>query len=459
MRPTRICHLQRCESNAPVRKPLGRVDQDGLGGADLVQTEVVLRQVDRRVDLRVAELRGPAEIERLPVQVDRVPQVAELLVQPSGGVHAPRDAVLVLALAALLTHLVEELEGQVPFAQPCVGVAEEAERNELVESLVTRLGEPCCLSPVLERRAILAAPARVSAQPREIGDQRAGEAPPAADLDGAEQLRVRLPELPGLLVHHAERVEAARQDPLVARLVGDHHGLSGALLHVALVGLGEPPPVGAGLVAEGLALLDPVAEPRRRLLHRLEVGHRLVVARHEVPDEPPRLVDRHQVRVARGRAHPGRGLERLGVEVDRLPVGEDRPGTVPRASRVRERLRPHLPMREVMGELGDVLVEPVGVQRLDRASHELVKRAAPRLEKAPVRHVLDEGVLEDVLQVREERLLVDELEGAQVGERFIEAALDVGDPAQEVRAELPADHGGRLDRALPRVGEPVDPAP
>src|SRR5262249_16290640 len=147
-------------------------------------------------------LRGATELKRFPVQLHGVSEVTELLMEPAAGVHPAGDPVLVLALPALLLHLVEDLEADVPFAKTDVGIAEGAERHELVESLVDRAGELRRLPRVLDGRTILSSPARVSAKPCEVRRQRAAQVPPPADLDRAEQLHVRFAKAAGLLVHH-----------------------------------------------------------------------------------------------------------------------------------------------------------------------------------------------------------------------------------------------------------------
>ena len=64
-----------------------------------------------------------------------------------------------------------------------------------------------------------------------------------------------------------------------------------------------------------------------------------------------------------------------------------------------------------MGELFDVLDETVGVEPLDRLRDARVERAAPLTEHAAVGDLVGEGVLERLLDLGEERRLVEELGG------------------------------------------------
>ena len=74
--------------------------------------------------------------------------------------------------------------------------------------------------------------------------------------------------------------------------------------------------------------------------------------------------------------------------------------------------------RKVMGEDFVVLAEPLGVEFLEGEADEAVQLLAPLHEERVVGHVMGEGVLEHIGQLREERLFVDQLDRLELSEKF-----------------------------------------
>src|SRR5262249_28700124 len=94
---------------------------------------------------------------------------------------------------------------------------------------------------------------------------------------------------------------------------------------------------------------------------------------------------------------------RLGVRVDpgRAIAGEQR---------VLDRRLRLVAAREMVGEHTGLLLELIGVEGLDAAPDAAVEGLPPRREQALAHDVLDHGVLEPVLELREEARLVDEVQ-------------------------------------------------
>jgi hypothetical protein len=82
--------------------------------------------------------------------------------------------------------------------------------------------------------------------------------------------------------------------------------------------------------------------------------------------------------------------------------------------------------------------------------------AAPLAQQAVVGHVLDDRVLEDVGGLRQEALLVDELERLQLAQHRVHLLAHARDPAQRADQELSPDDRGELHRPLALLAEPVE---
>ena len=105
----------------------------------------------------------------------------------------------------------------------------------------------------------------------------------------------------------------------------------------------------------------------------------------------------------------------------------------------------------------DLVAEVVDVELLDRLDDPSVEQAPPLMQEAAVRHLEGEGVLERVLELREETRLVDELRRLQPGEPGAQRILgEVGHRLQQREGDLSTDDGRRLQQALVGGGQAVD---
>ena len=122
------------------------------------------------------------------------------------------------------------------------------------------------------------------------------------------------------------------------------------------------------------------------------------------------------------------------------------------------RLLPHLAPERVVGQPLDVLGQAVwdGAPR-SASTIAGVEAPPPILEQAPVGHVVGQGVLEGVLEIREEPRLVEELGGLEVARPAAERLLRLlRDGLEEGEGHVLADDGGGLEQPLVLGREPVD---
>jgi len=120
-------------------------------------------------------------------------------------------------------------------------------------------------------------------------------------------------------------------------------------------------------------------------------------------------------------------------------------------------LVPSLAAEGVMGQTVDVLGEAVRIEPFDRIDDAGVESATLILEKARIRNLVCERMLEAVLEVGEERRFVQELAAlepteptAQVGVRCLIDGL------QEGEGDILANDRGGLEEPLVVGWEPVD---
>jgi hypothetical protein len=109
----------------------------------------------------------------------------------------------------------------------------------------------------------------------------------------------------------------------------------------------------------------------------------------------------------------------------------------------------------VVRQLLVVLMEAIRIELLDGAAHGLVELLATLDEKAVVRHVLDDRVLEDVRRLGQESLLIDDLERFQLAQQTIELTGEPGDALQQALEELATDDRRELHRALAVLAQAV----
>ena len=102
-----------------------------------------------------------------------------------------------------------------------------------------------------------------------------------------------------------------------------------------------------------------------------------------------------------------------------------------------------------MGEPLDVIVEPTGVEPLDRLHATQVKLATALGQQARVDDLVDERVLEGVLEGRGNRGLVDEFGRHEAAQRPTHDVLgQVDDGLHDREGHILADHGSTLEQGL-----------
>jgi hypothetical protein len=110
----------------------------------------------------------------------------------------------------------------------------------------------------------------------------------------------------------------------------------------------------------------------------------------------------------------------LAVGGHRLGVGVPPGGAVGEAREVLDGLVRGGRARVVIGEAIVDVLQAAGMERLQRGGHAGMQALASRGEEAAVGDFLDEGVLEDVDRLAARRLLVQELQPLQLGQRALE---------------------------------------
>jgi hypothetical protein len=113
--------------------------------------------------------------------------------------------------------------------------------------------------------------------------------------------------------------------------------------------------------------------------------------------------------------------------------------------------------RCVMGHDLDLLGQAIRVHALDGVHDGVVQLAPSLTEQARVRDVVRQRVLERVLDVREQRGLVEELRGLELVEAGAQrVVVEAGDGAQEGERHVLADHGGGLEQPLVLGRQSID---
>src|SRR5262249_27472187 len=111
-----------------------------------------------------------------------------------------------------------------------------------------------------------------------------------------------------------------------------------------------------------------------------------------------------------------------------------------------------------MGEVGEMVVEAVGGELLNRLRNPLMHHLSPLDQYRVVRRLLGERVLEHVLDIAIiSGLLVDELGELELGQRPLQLLLGSSNHfANEPKSEVLADDRHSLEQLLLRGGQPVD---
>ena len=110
----------------------------------------------------------------------------------------------------------------------------------------------------------------------------------------------------------------------------------------------------------------------------------------------------------------------------------------------------------MMGQRLVVLGDAVRVQLLDGQTDGAVQGLAALAQHALVGDVVRQRVLEHICQLRVQRLLVDQLQSAQLVDVDADPIAGLGDAGQQTQGELPPDHGGDLNGAARLLRQAID---
>jgi hypothetical protein len=99
-----------------------------------------------------------------------------------------------------------------------------------------------------------------------------------------------------------------------------------------------------------------------------------------------------------------------------LAIGGARGRLRSRLTEIPEGPLPELAADRMVGQPLDLLCESIAMDHLDGGHQAGMESAPPLTEQAPIRHLVGEGVLERVLQLREEARFIEELRRLQAGE-------------------------------------------
>ena len=104
-----------------------------------------------------------------------------------------------------------------------------------------------------------------------------------------------------------------------------------------------------------------------------------------------------------------------------------------------------------------MLGQPVGIEPLDGLHDPTMQRAPPLLEQTAIGHVVGQGMLEGVLEVRKDAGLVEELRGLQAADGGVQLILGVlGNRLEQRKRHVLPDHRRRLENGLVPRRQPVD---
>ncbi len=258
----------------------------------------------------------------------------------------------------------------------------------------------------------------------------------------------------GAELDQSDRVEPTRSQDRVAEALTDRDRLLRAG-HPILEPM--PPEVGHRHAEPGLADVAFVAFVERDRTQRLEAGDAALPRVDEEERLPERVVQVHQDLGCDH--HPGARdhVERALVERDRLVGGERGRRLVAGSHQEPDGVGPPLRPFVMVGERLVLLGQPVRVQLVDRVGHDAVELLAPLQQQALVGDVVRERVLEHVHELRIERALEDEIEGAELPHAVGGVLRERRGPLQQPQRELAPDHRGRLDRPLRILGQTIEP--
>ena len=110
-----------------------------------------------------------------------------------------------------------------------------------------------------------------------------------------------------------------------------------------------------------------------------------------------------------------------------------------------------------MGEDLALLDEPVGMEGLEGVADAPVQLLPPVGPERVVRHLLSQGMLERVRQLREHGLFANQIDGQQLGEGLLARRCRASEPIDDALRKLSSDHGGDVEHLPSACVQPVDP--
>jgi hypothetical protein len=144
------------------------------------------------------------------------------------------------------------------------------------------------------------------------------------------------------------------------------------------------------------------------------------------------------------------------IMLERLGVGRHAARLIAGLEEIVLRLLPLLRECAVVGEQARELLETIGKQRLDRLGHAPVDGAAPLGQDAAIGRLLHQGVLEDVLNVRQLLAQADEVGLHKPVEAAFDGIAGICDGLEDAQQERSADHRCELERTLDTFLKAVD---
>src|SRR3984893_18322835 len=138
-------------------------------------------------------------------------------------------------------------------------------------------------------------------------------------------------------------------------------------------------------------------------------------------------------------------LQGTGKPADRFGVSETRCRLAPGTRQILYGLARVGGAAVMVGQLGEVIVDPLLEQRLDRLTRALMQEPAALHQHRVVRHLLRERVLEGIFRLPQCGLLVDELAGLQALQYWLQLIVRTSSyMLDQIQREVLADNGQSL---------------
>src|SRR5215831_2349953 len=141
------------------------------------------------------------------------------------------------------------------------------------------------------------------------------------------------------------------------------------------------------------------------------------------------------------------GDQRLFEVSYRLAVGRTARGLHPGLAKIAKRLWPNFTGHGVLGEPLDVSGKTIRVFTLDRLDNPCMKFSPSLWQETLIRHVVRQGMLERVYEIRSESPLVEEFGCLKMVQAAVEIAVwHFRDFTKQIDWHINTDHGRRLEQ-------------